>query len=254
MPVLHLIIPVLDEASTLGTIVERVERCTWPAGWSAAIVLVDDGSDETAATAAKRLAESHGVVLLRHDVNRGKGAALRTGFSQVLESASDEDLVGIQDADLEYDPEDLPRLVDAMDSMRGPVDAVFGNRWIGERRSAIRRVHRLGNRTLTAFSNLLTGLQVSDMECCFKVMRAPMLRTILPDLDEDRFAIEPQLAAALARHGARVIEVGVSYDPRSFAEGKKIGFADGLAAIAAMLREWRRTRRFHAASRRGPAA
>lgn len=254
MPILHLIIPFLDEGSTLGTIVDRVQRCDWTDDWSARIVLVDDGSERGSAETARELAATHGITLLRHEVNRGKGAALRTGFVDVLRSAGEDDLVGIQDADLEYDPADLPRLVEAMTSMRGPVDAVFGNRWIGERRSAIRRVHRLGNRTLTAFSNLLTGLQVSDMECCFKVIRVPMLRTMLPDLDEDRFAIEPQLAAALARHGARVNEVGVSYDPRSFAEGKKIGFGDAIAAIAAMIREWRRTRRFHAASRRGKAS
>lgn len=254
MPVLHLVIPFLDEDATLGTIVERVAACDWPDGWAANVVLVDDGSDEAAATAAMRLAESRGLVLLRHDVNRGKGAALRTGFARVLEHAADDDLVGIQDADLEYDPADLPRLVDAMSTMRGPVDAVFGNRWIGERRSAIRRVHRLGNRMLTSLSNLLTGLQVSDMECCFKVIRAPMLRAILPDLDEDRFAIEPQLAAALARHGARVIEVGVSYDPRSFAEGKKIGVGDAVAAIGVMLREWLRTRRFRSNSKREATA
>lgn len=246
MPVLHLVIPFLDEEATLGTVLDRVADCSWPAGWSTRLVLVDDGSRTDAAESARGLAARHHAELLRHEINRGKGAALRTGFEHALASAGDDDLVGIQDADLEYDPGDLPRLIDAIGSMRGPVDAAFGNRWIGERRTAIRRVHRLGNRLLTAASNLLTGLHVSDMECCYKVIRVPMLRRILPDLDEDRFAIEPQLAAALARHDARVIEVGVSYDPRSFAEGKKIGVGDAVAAVASMIREWRRTRRARA--------
>ncbi len=250
MPVLHLVIPFLDEEATLGTIVERVQGCPWPNGWSARVILVDDGSDHPAAESARLLAERLGAVLLRHEVNRGKGAALRTGFRHAVDTAAPDDLVGVQDADLEYAPGDLVPIVAGFQQQGAAIDAAFGNRWTGERRSAIRRVHRFGNRMLTRLSNTLTGLQVSDMECCYKVVRVPMLERILPDLDEDRFAIEPQLAASLARHGARVVEFPVSYDPRSFAEGKKIGVGDAISAFASMLREWRRTRRHRRAVRR----
>jgi len=251
VPVLHLVIPFLDEETTLGTIVERVQGCDWPSGWSVRVILVDDGSATSAADAARALAGRTGSILLRHEANRGKGAALRTGFQQALEIAEPDDLVGVQDADLEYAPSDLVPMVAAFAQPGRTFDAAFGNRWTGERRSAIRRVHRFGNRMLTRLSNALTGLRVNDMECCYKVLRVEMLARILPELDEDRFAIEPQLAASLARHGARVVEFPVTYDPRSFSEGKKIGVGDAIAAFAAMLREWRRTRRHRRAARRG---
>ena len=247
MPVIHVVIPFLDEESTLETIVSKLDACAWPDDWSGRIVLVDDGSGSSAAEAAAALAADRTeppITLIRHDVNRGKGAALRSGFEAIIGSADDEDLMAIQDADLEYDPGDLVTIVEEIRRSDPPADAAFGNRWNDRQASTIRRVHRLGNRLLTMLSNALTGLSVNDMECCYKVIRIPMLRTILPDLDEDRFAIEPQLAAALARHHARVIEVPVAYEPRSFAQGKKIGFRDGVAAIAAIIREWRRSRRF----------
>ena len=246
MPVLHLVIPFLNEESTLHTIVDRLQACHWPEGWTASVVLVDDGSDEEAARASEDLAEARGLLdlrLIRHDVNRGKGAALRTGFASVIRTASDDDLVGVQDADLEYDPADLSRMITEIIEAAPRVDGAFGNRWSGERDTAIRRIHRLGNQTLTRISNLFTGFSISDMECCYKVMRVPMLKKVLPDLDENRFAIEPQITAALARHGALLIETPVSYEPRSFSDGKKIGFRDGVAAVNAMIREWRRTRR-----------
>lgn len=243
MPVLHVVIPFLDEGSTLGDIVDRLAGCPWPDGWSARIILVDDGSGSEGAAAARRLAEDREAVhLVRHRANLGKGAALRTGFGLVLDVAAEEDLVGVQDADLEYSPEDLVHLVAILTD--SDADAAFGNRWGARAPSTMRRVHRLGNRVLTWLSNRLTGLSVTDMECCYKVMRVATLRTILPDLDEDRFGIEPQIAASLARHDARVVEVDVAYEPRSFADGKKIGPRDGLEAVSTMIREWRRTRRF----------
>lgn len=246
MPVIHVVIPFLDEESTLEQIVSKLDACRWPSGWTSRLVLVDDGSGRSSADAAMRLVANRSdssIDLMRHESNRGKGAALRTGFEAIVETADDEDLVAIQDADLEYEPGDLVAILEAILASSPPADAAFGNRWDQLQSSAIRRVHRLGNRVLTRLSNALTGLEITDMECCYKLIRIPMLRTILPDLDEDRFAIEPQLAAALARHGARVIEVPVSYEPRSFSQGKKIGIGDGVAAIAAIVREWRRTRR-----------
>ena len=243
MPVLHLVIPFLDEEATLEEVVSKVERVAWPDGWSVRVMLVNDGSGETATAMATSLRDLHdGVELLAHAENRGKGAAVRTGFKHALDTAADDDLVGIQDADLEYDPADLVRFVQTFD--RTPdTDAVVGNRWLEVQPNVVRRAHRFANGLLTLTSNVFTGLRIHDMECCYKVMRVPMLRRILPDLDEDHFGVEPQLAAALARHRASVAEVGVSYDPRSFAEGKKIGLRDGFEALSAMFREWRRSRR-----------
>ncbi|MEE2973062.1 MAG: glycosyltransferase family 2 protein [Planctomycetota bacterium] len=242
MPVLHVVIPFLDEESTLGGIVDRLATCGWPEGWRSRIVLVDDGSGPDDAETARRLAEERDAIdLVRHPRNLGKGAALRTGFALVLEDAGEDDLVAVQDADLEYSPEELVLLVEAMIASRA--DAAFGNRWGEHAAGRVRRVHRLGNQFLTWLSNRLTGLSLSDMECCFKMMRVPVLRTVLPDLDEDRFGIEPQMTASLARHDARIVEIDVSYEPRSFAEGKKIGPRDAVAAVSTMLREWRRTRR-----------
>ncbi len=250
MPVLHLVIPFLDEEATLEEVVSKVERVEWPSGWSARMVLVDDGSAETARSVSTSLQQHRdGVELLTHAVNRGKGAAVRTGYKHTLDVAADDDLVGIQDADLEYDPADLVRFVQTFE--RTPTtDAVVGNRWLEVQPNVVRRAHRLANGLLTLTSNVFTGLRIHDMECCYKVMRVPMLRRILPDLDEDHFGVEPQLAAALARHQASVAEVGVSYDPRSFAEGKKIGLRDGFEALSAMFREWRRSRRAARATRR----
>lgn len=247
MPVIHVVIPFLDEDSTLETVVDRLQACPWPTGWSPRLVLVDDGSGDEAAAHARTILDDRpgsDIVLLRHDVNRGKGAALRTGFADILSSANDADLAGVQDADLEYEPADLIPFIEAMHSNQPRPDATFGNRWARENDSAIRRAHRFGNRLLTRLSNAATGLAVNDMECCYKLIRIPMLRAILPELDEDRFAIEPQLAATLARHGARVVDIPVSYAPRSYSQGKKIGFRDGVAAIVSIAREWRRTRRF----------
>ncbi|MAD18749.1 MAG: glycosyl transferase [Planctomycetaceae bacterium] len=243
MPVLHLVIPFLDEEATLEEVVSRVGRVEWPEGWHARMILVDDGSAATARDVATSLEQRHvGVERLSHASNRGKGAAVRTGFKHILDTAGDDDLVGIQDADLEYDPADLVRFVQTFD--RTPdTDAVVGNRWLEVQPNVVRRAHRFANGLLTLASNLLTGLRIHDMECCYKVIRVPMLHRILPDLDEDHFGVEPQLAAALARYDARVAEVGVSYDPRSFADGKKIGLRDGVEALAAMFREWRRSRR-----------
>ena len=244
MPVLHLVIPFLNEQATLETVIGRVEQVAWPDGWTARVTLVDDGSSEDAGASAAALGDRHpDLQLFRHASNLGKGAALRTGFAEVLKHADEADLIGVQDADLEYAPSDLVHFVEKFVHTSTPIDAIVGNRWIGAQPNAIRRAHRIANGCLTFISNRLTGLQIHDMECCYKIIRTPMLRKILPDLDENHFAVEPQLAAALARHGAVVTEVGVSYNPRSFAEGKKIGLRDGFEAVASMIREWRRSRR-----------
>ena len=240
MPTLHLVIPFFNETATLEAAVKRVLAAHPPSGWNRNVFLVDDGSEITSSIVGIELAAQHEeVTLLKHECNRGKGAAVRTGYESIIATAGDEDVVAIQDADLEYDPAELNGLVEVLHQEEA--DAIFGNRWSTPPGSLKARIHRLGNRCLTVMSNLATGLHLTDMECCYKLITIPMLRKILPDLDEDRFGIEPQLAATLARHGARIVETPVSYQPRGFDEGKKIGAKDALEAIKVIQRERIRT-------------
>jgi glycosyltransferase involved in cell wall biosynthesis len=242
MPVLHVVMPVFDEGPTLAGIAGRVAAAPLPAGWELRVVMVDDGSRPRAAAAARAACSAHGTLaeLIVHPRNRGKGAALMTGFDRVLASADDADAVVIQDADLEYDPADYPALLAAL--ARDGSGAVFGNRWgAGGARRGYRRLHEMANGLLTAASNAATGLGVHDMECCYKLLPVPVLRRIRPWLSEQRFGIEPQVAAALAREGVRVAEVPVRYAPRTFAEGKKIRWTDGVRALWVIARERART-------------
>ena len=240
MPTLFVVIPVFEEPLTLEPCVRRAIEAPLPPGWRARLLLVDDASTAATASVADRLAREFAgpgrLELLRHPTNRGKGAALRTGFARALELASDADAVLTQDGDLEYDPADWRGLVDALPP--APLAAVIGNRWAQARLPTTwRRLHAAVNRMLTACSNTLTGLRLADMECGLKLLRVPLLRRILPWLSEDRFGVEPQLVAALARVRAEVREVPVSYDPRDRSRGKKIGPLDGLRAIWVILAE-----------------
>src|SRR5262245_39693478 len=211
----------------------RVLAASLPHGWQARITLVDDRSDDAHFPAVeavvKRLAgEGVAICFHRHEINRGKGAALQTGFDAVLQkrSTDEEDLVIIQDADLEYDPTDFSNLMQPV--LAGSADAVVGTRWGAhyQYKSLKHRIHAMGNGALTLMSNLMTGYRVSDMECCYKVFSVALLRRLRPMLTEARFGIEPQMVAALSRLRARVTEVPVSYDPRGVAAGKKIGWKD----------------------------
>ena len=168
--------------------------------------------------------------------NMGKGAALQAGIRLVLDKAEDEDLLVIQDADLEYDPNDLPDLVAHFEDRA--LDAVVGDRFeSGRRCSDLGRTHQLVNLFLTWLSNRFTGLGLKDMECCYKMMRIPMTRKVLEDLSEMRFGVEPQIAASLARNNARIRNHVIHYDARRFDEGKKIGVMDGIRAIFVIFRE-----------------
>ena len=247
MPILYVVMPVFNEGSTLGEIVHRVLEAPMPNGWSVQLIMVDDGSRADAAQATAQCAARAGsaVQLIVHPHNRGKGAALMTGFGAVLNRATDSDAMLVQDADLEYDPADFRALLAALSNPS--TGAVFGNRWgTGTERTGYRHMHALANRTLTWISNQATGLGVHDMECCYKLLRIPVLRTVLPWLSEERFGIEPQIAAALARAHIRVAEVPVQYSPRTFAEGKKIRWTDGVRALWVIVRERLRTRAPHA--------
>ena len=246
MALLHVVVPVFNERSTLGPCLERVVAVELPPGYRIAVWIVDDHSAPDAFRVAEDIAgelaaSGHRIELLRHAVNRGKGAALQSGFDRILASASDDDLVVVQDADLEYDPRDFPALMTPV--VAGRADVSIGSRWGAQydARGLKRRIHVLGNLLLTRLSNAMTGLGVNDMECCYKLLPIPVLRRVRPALSEERFGIEPQLIATAARLGLRIAEVPVRYDPRSLAAGKKIGWKDGVRAIVVIARErWRR--------------
>lgn len=229
---LSVVVPMFNERDNAPLLVadvcDALADCPWP--WE--LIVVDDGStDGTRDLLTQGPALDPRVRVVLHGRNQGKGAALRTGFREARGR-----FVLVQDADLEYDPSDYPALVAAA-SAPG-TDAVFGNRWErAPRDTGYRRLHAAANGLLTRASNLATGLGVRDMECCYKLLPVPLLRRVRPWLSEERFGIEPQIAAALARLGARVAEVPVGYAPRSFSQGKKIRWTDGVRAIWVIARE-----------------
>lgn len=249
VPTLHTIVPCFNEPDTLGAVVDAIVAAPLPLGWDRQVLLVDDASDSAGLAQARLAAARHpgAVTLLEHPVNRGKGAALRTAFHRILEvDPSMEGAIIVHDADLEYEPTDHARLLLAAigAGIAAAPDAVYGNRFHGSYRpgSWKRRLHRAGNRFLTACSNHTTGYRLNDMECCLKLIRMRTLAGILPHLSEQRFGIEPQLTAALARVGARISEVEVAYCARGFAQGKKIGWRDGVHALRVIWRDRPRRR------------
>ena len=223
---LSVIIPVFNEAATIG----RVLKMVLDRSEVNELVAVDDGSSDGTWEELQRLvaANPERVKALRHERNRGKGAALKTGFA-----AATGDIVLVQDADLEYDPGDYPRLLEPV--LRGAADAVFGSRFIG---GSSHRVlyfwHSLGNRFLTLLSNMVTDLNLTDMECGYKVFRRDLLQKIT--IEEPRFGFEPEIVAKVARSGARIYEVSVAYYGRTYAEGKKINWKDGVSAFRCILK------------------
>lgn len=222
---LTVVIPTYNEAGTLQEVVARVQAVDVPAE----IIIVDDASTDGSAEVAARIAASaDNVTLLRHDRNRGKGRALRTGFE-----AATGDFVIVQDADLEYDPAEYSKLLNPL--LQGRADAVYGSRFLtsSEHRVLYFR-HYLGNRLLTLLSNLATDLNLTDMESCYKVFRRELLQSIV--LEEDRFGFEPEITAKLAKAGARVYEVGISYHGRTYEQGKKIRPKDGVWALWCILK------------------
>lgn len=217
--VVSIVVPAYNEVGTAEQLLERVAQLPL----SKEVIVVDDGSTDGTRDLLVEL-EERGLVdrLLLHDRNRGKGAALRTGMDQATG-----DVIAVQDADLEYDPAELPALLAPI--ARGEADAVFGSRFPHPFRRGRPTLHLAANKFLTLASNLFTGLGLTDMETCYKVVRADLLRTL--PLRANRFGIEPELASRLAQAGARVRELPISYRPRSKASGKKIGWKDGVAAL-----------------------
>ncbi len=262
LPRLYIVIPVYNEEATLLECLGRVAAAAVPAGWSKHLILVNDASTDGARSLLERqfAAETaerekdaspipghppaasafSAVKTLHHERNRGKGAAIRTGFKAVLSVASETDAVIVQDADLEYDPADYERLLEPI--VQGRSRIVFGTRFGPHYEPATfrLRLHALGNRLLSELSNWRTGLHLTDMECGYKVFAAPVLARIVPMLMEDRFGIEPEITAAAAAINERIEEVPVSYHPRSVGEGKKIKWSDGLAALRVIRRGVRR--------------
>lgn len=215
---LSVVIPVYNEEATVARVISRVAALPL----NLEIIVVDDCSTDGTREVLSLLSGIESVKVILKDVNAGKGAAIRTGF----EVATGDFLV-IQDADLEYDPRDIPQLIQPL--LRSEADIVYGSRFIGEELQDESWIHRLGNAVLTGASNLFSGLKLTDMETCYKAFTREALQDV--EIEQDRFGLEPELTAKLARQGFKFVEVPISYDSRGYDEGKKIGFKDLLNAI-----------------------
>ena len=226
---LSLVIPCYNEEATLGEVVDAVLALK-SSGLEIEAVVVDDCSSDGSAEVASGLASARPEVrFFRHERNMGKGAALRTGFANATG-----DFIGVQDADLEYDPRDYLEMLAPL--AEGRADVVFGSRYLQQHeRRVLRWWHSTMNGMLTLFSNIASDMKLTDMETCYKLFRRDVLREIVPLLKENRFGFEPECVAYVAkgmrRKGWRVVERAVSYRPRTFSDGKKIGWTDGLRAL-----------------------
>jgi glycosyltransferase involved in cell wall biosynthesis len=208
-------------------LLDRVEKVPLPGGMTREIILIDDCStDGTREWLSGLAAERPDLRVVLHEINRGKGAALRTGFK-----AATGDIVIVQDADLEYDPREYPTLLEPL--LDGRADVVFGTRFLGHTHRVLYYWHSVGNWGLTTLSNMLSNVNLSDMECCYKLFRREVLEQI--EIKEDRFGFEPEVTAKVARLGCRIYEVPVSYSGRTYAEGKKINWRDGFSALRCIL-------------------
>ena len=218
------IVPAYNEAATIGDVLERIEALDF----DRQVIVVDDGSVDGTGDIVERWAESRDGVLLLRQANRGKGAAIRAAIPHL-----DADIAVIQDADMEYDPVDVPALVEPIE--RGAADVVFGSRLRGGRpQRAYMFWHLVGNRFLSLLTNVLFNTTISDMETGYKAFRVEVLRSL--DLREDSFAIEPEITAKICRQQLRIYELPIAYYGRTYDEGKKITWRDGFKAIWVLLR------------------
>lgn len=225
--VLSIVIPCYNEEKTIKTILEAVKKSPYP---NKEIIIVDDCSKDGTRDILKNEIEPTGEAkVYYHDINQGKGAALRTGISKATG-----DIIVIQDADLEYDPNEYPRLVEPI--LAGKADAVFGSRFSG---GDVHRVvyfwHRVGNGVLTLLSNMFSNINLTDMETCYKVVKREILQSVT--IEENRFGFEPEITAKLSKiKNIRIYEVGISYYGRTYEEGKKIGWKDGFSALRCIVK------------------
>ncbi len=215
---LALVIPAFNEAATIKVALERVLA----QDFVAEVIVVDDGSTDQTCAIAESVSDQR-VRVIKHDVNQGKGAALRTGFQHATA-----EFVGVQDADLEYDPADLHLLLKPL--LDGRADVVYGSRFAsGSEHRVLYFWHSLGNKILTLASNMATDLNLTDMETCYKVFKREVIQGLT--LEETRFGFEPEVTAKIAALNLQIYEVGISYNGRTYSEGKKIGWKDGVRAM-----------------------
>lgn len=235
IPRLSVVMPCYNESATINEIVKRVLESPH----TAELVIVDDGSTDGTRDMLDALDDQRVKVFLQPQ-NQGKGAAIRRGFRE-----ASAEFVIVQDADLEYDPVDYPLLLEPL--LAGNADVVYGSRFqSGRPRRVLFFWHSMGNRLLTLLSNMFTDLNLTDMETCYKALRTEVVKSL--DLREDRFGIEPEITSKVAAGGWRVWEVGISYSGRTYAEGKKISWRDGVAALGCIVKygiEARRSRQSH---------
>jgi glycosyltransferase involved in cell wall biosynthesis len=222
-PCLSVVVPCYDEATTVVELLHRVLASPWVAE----VIVVDDGSTDGTRELLAEVSDPMVRVIL-HERNQGKGAALRTGFA-----AATADYVIVQDADLEYDPAEYGELMGPLED--GSADVVYGSRFVSSRPHRVLYFwHSLGNRLLTLLSNMFTDLNLTDMETCYKAFRREVIQSI--DIQEDRFGFEPEVTAKLAHRRLRIFEVGISYAGRTYSDGKKIGWRDGVRAVSCIVK------------------